>query len=383
MEEEAPPVRRRRGRCAGTRPWASDTTSRSAACDRVVGDPERAREHVGRPARQRRERGVGAGEAVGRFVERAVAGRARRRRRPRRARRRGRGGWRGRAATSPPPRACGRRPAACWTSTRRRAVTDDAVALTISRTRMGPHRTGTLRSGRAQSCPQSGRRARALTAEIVECRACPRLVEWRERVAREKRAAFRDEEYWGRPVPGFGDPEARVLIVGLAPAAHGGNRTGPGLHRRPVGRLPVRRAAPHRASPTSRLGQRRRRPGAARRLRRGRGALRAAGEQADARRARPVPAVPRARARAARTGAGDRRARGVRATRRPCARARDAAGRRCRRRVRSSRHGVEVDADRVDVVGCFHPSQQNTFTGKLTEPMLDAVFARARALSSV
>ena len=65
-----------------------------------------------------------------------------------------------------------------------------------------------------------------LTARIVACRLCPRLVEWRERVACEKRAAFRDEEYWGRPVPGFGDPKARVLICGLAPAAHGGNRTG-------------------------------------------------------------------------------------------------------------------------------------------------------------
>ena len=66
----------------------------------------------------------------------------------------------------------------------------------------------------------------ALTAEIVACRRCPRLVEWRERVAREKVARFRDEAYWGRPVPGFGDPDARILIVGLAPAAHGGNRTG-------------------------------------------------------------------------------------------------------------------------------------------------------------
>jgi uracil-DNA glycosylase family 4 len=66
----------------------------------------------------------------------------------------------------------------------------------------------------------------ALTAEIVECRRCPRLVAWRERVAREKVARFRDEVYWGRPVPGFGDPDARILFLGLAPAAHGGNRTG-------------------------------------------------------------------------------------------------------------------------------------------------------------
>ncbi len=66
----------------------------------------------------------------------------------------------------------------------------------------------------------------AVTADVVECRACPRLVEWRERVGREKRAAFRHEEYWARPVPALGDPAARLVIVGLAPAAHGANRTG-------------------------------------------------------------------------------------------------------------------------------------------------------------
>jgi uracil-DNA glycosylase len=66
----------------------------------------------------------------------------------------------------------------------------------------------------------------ALAAEIADCRRCPRLVEWRERVAREKRAAFADQEYWGRPAPGFGDPEAGVYVLGLAPAAHGANRTG-------------------------------------------------------------------------------------------------------------------------------------------------------------
>src|SRR6201988_768681 len=72
----------------------------------------------------------------------------------------------------------------------------------------------------------SARRLASLTEEIVACRRCPRLVAWREEVALEKRAAYRDCDYWGRPVPGFGDPRARVLIVGLAPAAHGGNRTG-------------------------------------------------------------------------------------------------------------------------------------------------------------
>ncbi len=66
----------------------------------------------------------------------------------------------------------------------------------------------------------------ALEAEVVACRACPRLVAWRERVAAEKVARFRADEYWARPVPGFGDPDARIVLVGLAPAAHGGNRTG-------------------------------------------------------------------------------------------------------------------------------------------------------------
>src|SRR5919205_201359 len=65
-----------------------------------------------------------------------------------------------------------------------------------------------------------------VTAEVVECRKCPRLVAWREQVGREKRAAFRSDDYWARPVPGFGDTDAELLIVGLAPAAHGGNRTG-------------------------------------------------------------------------------------------------------------------------------------------------------------
>ena len=75
--------------------------------------------------------------------------------------------------------------------------------------------------------PDRGRAALGVVHdEVVACRACPRLVSWREQVAAEKRAAYRDQEYWGRGVPGFGDPDARILIVGLAPAAHGANRTG-------------------------------------------------------------------------------------------------------------------------------------------------------------
>ena len=75
-------------------------------------------------------------------------------------------------------------------------------------------------------CIPNRRILSGLEDAVTQCRACPRLVAWREFVAREKRAAFRDDEYWGRPVPGFGDPHARLLIVGLAPAAHGANRTG-------------------------------------------------------------------------------------------------------------------------------------------------------------
>jgi len=73
---------------------------------------------------------------------------------------------------------------------------------------------------------QAQRTLENLNNEVIACRRCPRLVEWRERVAREKKRAYRDEDYWGRPLPSFGDPAARLLIIGLAPAAHGGNRTG-------------------------------------------------------------------------------------------------------------------------------------------------------------
>ncbi|HKE98794.1 MAG TPA: uracil-DNA glycosylase [Actinomycetes bacterium] len=71
-----------------------------------------------------------------------------------------------------------------------------------------------------------GAALRQLEDEVIGCRRCPRLVAWREQIARDKRAAYRHQTYWGRPVPGFGDPAARLLVLGLAPAAHGGNRTG-------------------------------------------------------------------------------------------------------------------------------------------------------------
>jgi uracil-DNA glycosylase family 4 len=74
--------------------------------------------------------------------------------------------------------------------------------------------------------PETGSQLRVLNEEIVACRKCPRLVRYREKVARERRRAYREWSYWGKPVPGFGDPQAQLLILGLAPAAHGGNRTG-------------------------------------------------------------------------------------------------------------------------------------------------------------
>jgi uracil-DNA glycosylase len=86
----------------------------------------------------------------------------------------------------------------------------------------------------------------AVSEAVVDCRACPRLVAWREQVAGTKRAAYADQTYWGRPVPGFGDPGARVVIVGLAPAAHGANRTGRMFTGDRSGRLALRVAAPHR-----------------------------------------------------------------------------------------------------------------------------------------
>ena len=162
-------------------------------------------------------------------------------------------------------------------TTRVRAVTDDAVALTMSRTRTTRQATGRASSDSLRAY---------LTDEITTCRACPRLVAWREQVAREKRAAFRDETYWGRPVPGFGDPRARVLVLGLAPAAHGANRTGrvftgdrsgdwlfASMYRTGLANQPT--------SVASTTGSALRGAYVTRR-----GAVRAAGEQADAGRAR-------------------------------------------------------------------------------------------------
>ncbi len=220
----------------------------------------------------------------------------------------------------------------------------------------------------------------AIGREVMSCRACPRLVAWREEVAREKVARFAHQEYWGRPVPGFGDPSARLLILGLAPAAHGGNRTGrvftgdrsgdflyASLHRTGLANQPtssglddglklvdayvtaVNRCAPPANKPTPQERDRclpflERELAALGRLRvvvalgsfAWDGALRAVAALGD-----PVRPKPR------------------------------------------FAHGAETTAGPYVLLGCFHPSQQNTFTGKLTPDMMDAVMARACELAGI
>jgi uracil-DNA glycosylase len=219
----------------------------------------------------------------------------------------------------------------------------------------------------------------SLTAEIVACRACPRLVEWRERVAREKRAAYRDDEYWGKPVPGFGDPRARILFLGLAPAAHGGNRTGRVFTGDRSGDWLF--AALHRAGLANQATSDR--VGDGLRLRDAyiAAAVRCAPPQnaptpAERDRCQPylereIAALVRLRVLVVLGGfayAAAWRVLGARGIALPSPRPRFA-------------HGLEVSTAGPTVLGCYHPSQQNTFTGRLTEPMLDAVMARARVLA--
>ena len=221
-----------------------------------------------------------------------------------------------------------------------------------------------------------------IAAEVSTCRACPRLVGWREQVAVEKRASYRDDEYWGRGVPGFGDPAASVIVLGLAPAAHGANRTGRLFTGDRSGDWLFR--AMHRAGLADRPTSLSADDGLT---------LRGAYVSAVVRCAPPDNA-PRP----------DERDRCVAFLRREL----DALSRvrvavtlgqfayeaLCREigvrpRPRFG-HGVEVHAVEVQarqgnrplaIVCSFHPSQQNTFTGRLTEAMLDDVFARAIVLA--
>lgn len=218
----------------------------------------------------------------------------------------------------------------------------------------------------------------AIERDVTGCRACPRLVEWRERVAREKTARFADQSYWGRPVPGFGDPNASMLVLGLAPAAHGGNRTGRiftgdrsgdflygSLHRLGLASQPtseargdglklkgayvtaVNRCAPPANKPTPEERDR---------------CLPFLG--------REIEALDRLRVLVSLGAyAWDG---GLRAL--------SSLGFGTRPKPRFG-HAAEANVGPYVLLGCFHPSQQNTFTGRLTMPMIDAVIARGVALA--
>ena len=224
----------------------------------------------------------------------------------------------------------------------------------------------------------SARDLERITAEIVGCRSCPRLVEWRERVALEKTGRFADQTYWGRPVPGFGDPAAGILVVGLAPAAHGGNRTGRiftgdrsgdflfgSLHRVGLSNQPtsvsrndglrliraylsaVNRCAPPDNKPTP-----------------------AERDTCLPFLEREIAALERLRVLVALGAfAWD-----------GALRALSALGHPTRPRPRFG-HAAEASVGPFVLLGSYHPSQQNTFTGKLAPQMLDAVFERAAELA--
>jgi uracil-DNA glycosylase family 4 len=213
----------------------------------------------------------------------------------------------------------------------------------------------------------------ALHAAIVDCRRCPRLVEWREQVAREKRAAYAGETYWGRPIPGFGDPAARLVIVGLAPAAHGANRTGriftgdrsgdflyAALHRTGYANQPTSThlgdglelrdcfiTCPVRCAPPANKPLPSERENCAPWLH------------------QELALLPNARVLLCLGAFGWEQALRLCEPARPKPR---------------FGHGAVWEGKPYTLLGSFHVSQQNTFTGKLTPAMLDAVLERAAAL---
>jgi len=224
-------------------------------------------------------------------------------------------------------------------------------------------------------------RLEALAEEIAGCRRCPRLVAWREEVARERRAAFADEEYWGRPLPGFGDPLARMLVLGLAPAAHGANRTGRMFTGDRSGDFLF--AALWRAGFASQPGS----------TGRGDGLTLTGAWITAAVRCAPPANRPTPAERDACLPFGARELAllaNVRVLLCLGAFAWDAALRLLKLaggdapppspRPRFG-HGAELGGGRYRLLGCYHPSQQNTFTGRLTESMMDSVLMRARELA--
>ncbi len=221
-----------------------------------------------------------------------------------------------------------------------------------------------------------------LAGEIAACRRCPRLVEWREEVARERRAAYAEQEYWGRPVPGFGDPAARLLLLGLAPAAHGANRTGRMFTGDRSGDFLY--GALWRAGLASSPHSTGRDDGLT---------LRGVWVSAVVRCAPPANRPQPAERDNCLTWAEKemRLLTGVRAI--LCLgafawdgalriRAALAGGALPRPRPRFA-HGAVLPGPGPVLVGCYHPSQQNTFTGRLTEPMIDEVLERAGALAGL
>ncbi|MGI8983753.1 MAG: uracil-DNA glycosylase [Acidimicrobiales bacterium] len=213
-----------------------------------------------------------------------------------------------------------------------------------------------------------------VTQEVVACRACPRLVAWREQVATEKRASYRDEEYWGRPVPGFGDPAATLVVVGLAPAAHGGNRTGRVFTGDRSGDWVFRALwkAGFANQPSSVSADD--------------GLALAGAWVAAVVRCAPPANKPTPAERDQCVGYLARELALLADVRAVVALGQFAYDSACRLLGVRPRprfgHGVEVPlAGGRTLLASYHPSQQNTFTGTLTEPMFDAVFSRARELS--
>ena len=212
-----------------------------------------------------------------------------------------------------------------------------------------------------------------LEAEIVACRACPRLVAWREEVGRVKRRAFADQEYWARPVPGFGDPDPWLVVVGLAPAAHGANRTGrvftgdrsgdflyAALHRAGLASQPTATSADDglrlsgcRITAAVRCAPPQNRPTPQERAR------------CLPYLARELALCPGARVVLALGAVGWDAVLRTLGAPRPWPR---------------FGHGAEARVGEHRLVGSYHPSQQNVFTGRLTPAMIDDVLARAREL---